>query len=325
MQHDFPKSSSCSTIFLRLSMNIAESLIDFHRLYLSRYQGTAPATFLTHAIASNSPSVPYGHRSFYQISLFTGGQARLDYGGEIIAINGPALVLLNPLVAYAQTCPTQAPLTGFFCLFTTDFLHRPGYAASVQESALLRFDVPPVTVLTEAQGAFLSQLFQQVLAEATSTYRYRDDLLRTYVQLLLHEAQRLRPELQSCPASRAHHRLVAQFMQALEAQFPIASTSQPLRLHTAEALAGHLGVHVNYLNRVLRQVTGRTTSSYVAARITQEAKALLLHTDWAVADISDSLRFADPTYFAHFFRKHVGVSANTFRQQTIRNLDGIVR
>jgi AraC family transcriptional activator of pobA len=319
------KSCAGVPISLSCSMATTESLIDFHRLYLPSYQGAAPESFLTHAIGPNSTSVPYGHRSFYQICLFTGGQARLDYGGEIIAINCPALVLLNPLVAYAQTCLAQAPLTGFFCLFTTDFLHRPGYAASVQESALLRFDVSPVTMLTEAQGAFLSQLFQQLLAEGTSTYRYRDDLVRTYVQLLLHEAQRLRPELQSCPTSRAHHRLVAQFMQALEAQFPIASIGQPLRLHTAEALAGHLGVHINYLNRVLRQVTGRTTSSYIAARITQEAKALLLHTDWAVADISDSLRFADPTYFAHFFRKHVGVSANTFRQQAIHQLAGSVR
>jgi AraC family transcriptional activator of pobA len=319
------KFRSCALISLRCSMSTTESLIDFHRLYLPKYQDAAPATFLAHAIAPKGPSVPYGHRNFYQICLFTGGQVLLNYGGEIIAINAPALVLLNPLVAYAQACSSQALPTGFFCLFTTDFLHRPGYAASVQESALLRFDVSPVTMLTEVQGVFLSQLFQQMLAETSSTYRYRDDLLRTYVQLLLHEAQRLRPELQSCPASRARHRLVAQFVQALEAQFPIASTNQPLRLHTAEALAGHLGVHVNYLNRVLRQVTGRTTSSHLAERITQEAKALLRHTDWAVADISDSLSFADPTYFAHFFRKHVGISANTFRQQAMHQLAGSVR
>lgn len=291
-----------------------ESLTDFHHAYLPRYAATPPS-FVVHAIAPSPelPVVPYSRRDFYQINLFTSGTARLEHAGESLLITGPALVLHNPLAPYA--CAAQTPLTGFFCLFTADFLHGPGYAAPVQDSALLQLSTHPVTALTAPQSAFLSELFRQMLAETDSTYRHKYDLLRTYVQLLLHEAQRLRPDFQHDPDPSAPHRLAAQFVRVLAQQFPVLAPDRPLPLHTAEALAGYLGVHINYLNRVLRQVTGRTTSAHLAERVAQEAKALLRHTDWPIAAIADSLSFADPTYFAHFFRKHVGASPKNFRQQ----------
>lgn len=292
-----------------------ESLADFHQTYLLHYASAVPPSFSVYAIAP-SPKlafVPYSRRDFYQINLFTSGTARLEHAGENLLITAPALVLHNPLAPYA--CEAQTPLTGFFCLFTPDFLHGPGYAAPVQESSLLRLNTHPVMALTEPQSTFLAQIFRQMLAEVDSTYRHKYDLLRTYVQLILHEAQRLQPDLQHGTDPSAPHRLAAQFVQALEQQFPVVAPDRPLSLCTAEALAGHLGVHVNYLNRVLRQVTGRTTSAHLAERITQEAKALLRYTDWSIADIADSLSFADPTYFAHFFRKHAGASPKNFRQQ----------
>lgn len=297
-----------------------ESLANFHQTYLPRYAAAAPPSFSVHTIESGPelPLVPYSRRDFYQINLFTSGTARLEHAGETLLITAPALVLHNPLVPYA--CAAQTALTGFFCLFTTDFLHGPGYAAPVQESSLLQLNTHPVTALTPAQSTFLSQIFQQLLVEVNSTYRYRYDLLRTYVQLILHEAQRLRPDFQHGADPSGPHRLAAQFVQVLEQQFPVVAPDRPLPLHTAEALARHLGVHVNYLNRVLRQVTGRTTSAHLAERVAQEAKALLRHTDWSIADIADSLSFADPTYFAHFFRKHAGSSPKAFRQQATLEL-----
>ncbi len=297
-----------------------ESLTDFHHTYLPHYAAAGPPAFSVHAIAPSPelPGVPYSRRDFYQINLFTSGTVRLEHAGEVQLITAPALVLHNPLAPYA--CAAQTPLTGFFCLFTADFLHGPGYAAPVQESALLQLNTQPVTALTGAQRTFLSQIFQQMLAEADSTYHHKYDLLRTYVQLILHEAQRRRPDLQHPTEASAARRLAAQFVQVLEQQFPITSPGRPLPLHTAEALAGHLGVHVNYLSRVLRQVTGRPTSAHLAERVAQEAKALLRHTDWSIADIADSLSFADPTYFAHFFRKHAGTSPKAFRQQVAAEL-----
>lgn len=292
-----------------------ESLAQFHRAYLTEYLPTTPEVFDVFVLATgvDQPHLPYGRRDFYQISLYTGGTTRVQHAGQELQIEGPALLLYNPHAPYA--CTPIIPLTGFCCLFTTDFLTGPGYAAPWLASPLFQPGASPVFLLTEEQNAFLTQLFEQMLAEVHSTYRYKLDLLRTHVHLLLHEALRMQPDLPQLADPTAASRLAAQFSQLLEQQFPVASPGEPLALRTAEAFAERLGVHVNYLSRVLREVTGKPTSAHLAGRITQEAKLLLRHSDWPIADIAEALGFADPTYFNHFFRKHASTSPNAFRQQ----------
>ena len=144
---------------------------------------------------------------------------------------------------------------------------------------------------------------------------HKYELIRTYVQQIVHAAQRMQSERTRIKPPDAAVRLTEQFMQLVESQFPIQAPAQPLQLRTAQAFADGLNVHVNYLNRVVRQVTGRTTTTYLNGRIAQEAKALLRHTDWSVAAITNSLGFARSTNFTHFFRQQTGLSPRDFRQQ----------
>jgi AraC family transcriptional activator of pobA len=295
-------------------MSPRESLSQFHQHYLQEHLPQVPQPFNVFPIATgvNQPSLPYSRRDFYQISLYTGGTTQLQYAGHSLRIESPALLLYNPLAPYA--CTPIEPLHGYCCLFTTEFLPTPGQGVPWVDSPLFQLGTSPVFLLTDEQCAFLTQLFEQMLAEVNSTYRYKFDLLRTHVHLLLHEALRMQPDVPQLADPSAASRLATQFLQALAAQFPVASPARPLPLHTAEAFAQHLGVHVNYLSRVLRDVTGRPTSAHLAAGITQEAKRLLQHANWPIADVAEALGFADPTYFNHFFRKHAGTSPNAFRR-----------
>lgn len=298
-------------------MPTSESLTEFYQTYLQADFPAPPPQFNVFAIEAGASgrALPFSRRDFYKITLYTSGTSRLYAGGEPRDYAGPALVLYNPLAPYS--CEAVTPISGFFCLFTAEFLHGTGASTLLQESPLFQLTTDPVLLLSAAQSARLSQLFQEMLAEMASDYRYKFDLLRTQVQLLLHEALRLQPPPRPPAPPTAASRLAAQFVQVLEQQFPVQSPALPLRLSTAEAFAAHLNVHINHLSRVLREVTGRPTSTHVAGRIAQEAKALLLHTDWPIADVADSLAFADPTYFNHFFRKHAGTSPKAFRQQAL--------
>ena len=48
-----------------------------------------------------------------------------------------------------------------------------------------------------------------------------------------------------------------------------------------------------------------------------EAKALLLHTDWSVADIAYSLGFEYTTYFNNYFKKQTGHTPLSLRKLSI--------
>lgn len=269
--------------------------------------------FDTSGMSADQLNIPYERRSLYKISLYTGGTAQVQYHGHTLAIDRPSLMFFNPLVPYS--CRQQRQLTGFSCEFTEGFLRGINRTASVQESPLFHLETFPLFPLDAAQAALVSRSFWQMMADMGSDYRHKYELLHTHVQLVVHTALRLRDAPPPAPVPSNAGRLAAQFLHLLEQQFPVTSPAQQLPLRTPQAFAARLHVHVNHLNRAVREITGRTTSAHLAGRIAREAQALLQHTDWPITTIADCLGFAEATYFTHFFRKQAGTSPLAFRQQ----------
>jgi AraC-like DNA-binding protein len=108
-------------------------------------------------------------------------------------------------------------------------------------------------------------------------------------------------------------RLSSVFLELLERQFPIESPDRPLQLKSAKDYAASLSVHVNYLNRTVKKVTGKSTSLHISNRIISEAKAILQHSDWNISEVAYALGFEYPTYFNNFFKKHTGTQPSAFR------------
>ena len=152
-----------------------------------------------------------------------------------------------------------------------------------------------------------------MLAEQDSAYRYKDELIRNYINLIIHESHKLQPSRNSITSPNAFSRIAGLFLDLLERQFPIETPQQPLAIRNPQDFADRLNIHVNHLNRAVKQTTGKTTKDILTERITSEAKALLLHTNWNVADIAYALGFDYPTYFNNFFKRITGITPNSLR------------
>src|SRR3954470_23966023 len=116
----------------------------------------------------------------------------------------------------------------------------------------------------------------------------------------------MQPSTSQSKKTNAAERITAVFLELLERQFPIESTERSLKLKTAQDFAKNLFVHINYLNSSVKEVTGKPTTAHIADRIISEAKALLQHTTWSIAEIAYALGFEYPTYFNNFFKKKTG-------------------
>ena len=130
---------------------------------------------------------------------------------------------------------------------------------------------------------------------------------------LIHLGQKLQPASVLYPKHTASERVTSLFVELLERQFPIESNQQRIGLRTAKDFADRLSVHVNHLNKVLKENTGRTTTEVISHRITQEAKILLKQTNWTVSEIGYCLGFEEVAHFSNFFRKHTQITPNSFR------------
>lgn len=256
-------------------------------------------------------TVPYNRRDFYKISmnLSTG---TLYYADKAVKIDRPALIFSNPMVPYAWEgiCESQE---GFFCLFTEDFLKGNERDPTLQDSPLFKINTDPVFFLEATQQAYINTIFQNMLREFKSDYIYKAALLRSHLNLLLHEALKMQPSVNYFKAQNASLRVATLFFQLLERQFPVDTPQYQLKLRTANDYAVNLSVHVNYLNRAVKEVTGKTTTAHLTERMIVEARALLLHTDWSINDIAYSLGYEYPTYFNNFFKKQTGITPSSLR------------
>jgi AraC family transcriptional activator of pobA len=263
--------------------------------------------------------LPYKRRTFYKLYLHMAGSGYIHYGGCSLRFDRPALVFTNPQVPYAVH-HDKRPQESIFGSFDEAFWQGSGWANSpvLTESPLFRLDTSPVLPLETKQVAALRPLFEQLVTQATGDYTYRCEVLHNYVQLILHEAQRIEP--QSLPAlpNNAMGRVATLFLGLLNRQFPRVTVAQPLPLRTPQDYADALAVHVNYLSRAVHTATGKTTSQHLAERLVHEATTLLQHSYWSIGDIADALGFAYPTYFNKFFKKHTGCTPLQVRHAASR-------
>jgi AraC-like DNA-binding protein len=253
----------------------------------------------------------YSRKDFYKICLTT-GKSSIHYADRSFEQEGTILFFGNPHIPYSwETLSTT--YVGYTCLFSEEFFKASDRSESLQQSPLFKIGGTPVLKITEHQRDFLNTIFRKMIDEQKSDYAYKDDLIRNYINLIIHEALKLQPSDKYEQHKNAASRLTSVFLELLERQFPIESSDAPLQLKTAQDYAANLNVHVNYLNRAVKEITGKPTTTHITERIISEAKALLQHTDWNIADIAYALGFEYPTYFNNYFKRMTGTNPKSLR------------
>jgi AraC family transcriptional regulator, transcriptional activator of pobA len=255
----------------------------------------------------------YNRRDFYKITLVLKGSSELLYANRGIHINKPAIVFTNPLVPYSWEGEALEQ-TGYFCIFKEEFLRINDRMEYLYDSPLFKAGGDPVFLLDQPQADYLSTIFSRMMTEYDSDYTYKYDILRNHVNLIIHEAVKMQPATTYFKPQNAATRISRLFLELLERQFPTSSPQHSLTLKKAGDYAEKLSVHVNHLNAAVQEITGKSTTAHINERLLMEAKSLLTHTDWSMAEIADGLGFDYASYFNRFFKKHSGLTPLAFRK-----------
>ena len=297
-------------------MRQKESARDFHQRHGREYSNAGQFYVYRVEDFCNDISLPSNRRDFYKICLVTRAEGLFTYGDAVYHVKDNSVTFTNPMVPYAWEHISTGE-TGYFCLFTEEFINHQLKAESLAESPLFRVNGNPVWVPDEGTTRFLGGIFEKMLVEMSSSYAHKYELLRSYVQIIIHEALKDQALAPSPGAGSSSARLSDSFLQLLESQFPIASPQHPIKLRNAHEFAGQLAVHTNHLNRALKEATGKTTTELISERLIREAKALLLHSNWNITEIGYGLGFDHASNFNIFFKKGSGQTPNQFRKRVV--------
>jgi len=256
-------------------------------------------------------TMPYNRRAYYKISLIR-GHNKAEYADKVVDIEKSALLFATPKIPYNYV-PQGQEQGGYFCIFTDEFLIQSKSGVVLDDLPIFQPGGYPIFQLNDEEVEEIDHIFRKMYKEISSDYAFKYDLLRNYILELIHYGQKLQPATALYPSHTASARVSSLFIELLERQFPIESPNQKIRLRTAKDYADQLSVHVNHLNKVLKENTGKTTTDIITNRIVQEAKILLKQTDWNISEIAYSLGFEQVAHFSNFFRKQTELAPVAFR------------
>lgn len=88
-----------------------------------------------------------------------------------------------------------------------------------------------------------------------------------------------------------------------------------LRHRNIQYYADKLCVTPNHLGAVIRKNSGLTVMQWINRHTIQEAKILLRYTDLHVCEIAERMNFANPSFFAKYFKRETGLTPREFREE----------
>lgn len=244
---------------------------------------------------------PHQHADLYQLLYVHRGQARIDIEGQQQLITRPTVQVVPSLCVHGFNF--SADIDGYVLTLAAPLVNQLQAQLGPTMSVFAR----PASYPAGTERAYIQRLFAAVLREYQSDQPARDVLLHSLVgaalvwvgrQVLKHRA--------AGQVSGRGQVWMSHFMARVEEDF---------RRHlTVEELAHGVGVSVAHLNSICRELAGQSPLQIVHQRVLLEAKRGLIYTTMSVTQLADSLGFADPAYFARFFRRLTGVSPKAFRQ-----------
>lgn len=279
--------------------NVGKEFAPFHVCYLK-----------TGKVGFHHP-LHFGRKDHFKIALIE-GTGKFLYADREVTINNYSIIFLNHLVPYG---PIHGKLirAGMVCVIREAFLYQ---YENINNYTVFQ-PGNNVYELSKEQFTQLKSIYQRMFEETESDYIYKDDLLRTLLYELVHYTLKMKPHSTlNKLAINASVRISTLFTELLERQFPINHASKSLTLRSASEFAKHLNVHVNHLNRALKSNLDRTTSQLIIDRTLQEAKVLLIESDWTVSEIAYALGYSQVPHFNKLFKKYFGMTPMSCRRNS---------
>lgn len=248
----------------------------------------------------------FSYRNFYKVTLVL-ETGKLYYADKWIMIDRPAVLFSNPLVPYAWEAMGAEHGHGCFCYFNEQFIKGGSTDNPLSDTPMFDPKMERVYFLDDSALAIATELFRKIGEEFKSDYVLKADVIRSYLHLLVHEVMKTAPVSRYTPHRNAADRIAELFLTLLDRQFPVDIPDECISLRSPIDYADRLAIHVNHLNRVVKGVTGRTTSELINARIVQEAVQLLQHSSLSISEIGFGLGFEEMSSFSKFLKKHTGI------------------
>ena len=184
------------------------------------------------------------------------------------------------------------------------------------EYPFFNFDSEPLIPLIKDETHELSSCLEEMVTEMYSASGDKLEILEKMLHIYLHKVRRVyNRNVSALPVEVVNSKaLFNQFRKAIDKSLHNLSVKNTGTHPTVSSLAGELSISANYLNGVIKKITGRTASAHIRDKLILEAKSYLIHSHLQAAEIATRLGYDNVSYFNRFFKKATGLAPVEFRK-----------
>ena len=152
----------------------------------------------------------------------------------------------------------------------------------------------------------LDETIGKMTKELRHPYLFSTEILKRYFKILIMYLSRQMETAMEESIPNRPEELVNRFMAMLEKNF--------YSKKMVADYASDLLLTPNYLNQIVKKITGHSAGHHIRQRVVLEAKRKALYSDKCMKEIAYHLGFSDPCHFSKFFKKATGVNFIDFKK-----------
>ncbi len=256
-----------------------------------------------HSLLDGSDLFHHLHRhDYYYILLIEKAKGEHEIDFVTYSLNTDRIFLLKP--GQVHQLKVSKGGKGFIVQFANELTSE--FNASQLQSLRTVFH-NSVYDLTKSQASHLKAIFELMLGEYTSQEEQYVEIIKSHLlTAILHLLRVVKGNRTSTSQSS--------FSQEKLEQLQVLMEKHIVTLKKTSDYAQLLHLSDYQLNSITKSLLGKNCSEVINEYVILEAKRYLLATTNQVSQIADTLGFDDPAYFIRFFKKHVGVTPDSFRK-----------
>ena len=261
----------------------------------------------------NSKAVQTIIYNFYTIFLKKNFDGKIKYGQQYYDFDSGTMTFYAPkqLITVQDYQPSK--MEGWMLVVHLDFIQNYPLAKKIKGYGFFSYAANEALHLSEAEEqviyGFMKNLQQEIEAIIDS---FTQDVVVSHIDLLLNYCNRFYNR-QFITRKKVSDDLLIKFERLLTQYFTDEVRSKS-GLPSVQYFSEQLFVSANYLNDMLKSLTGQTTQQHIHNYIIDKAKELLSTTNLSVSEIAFELGFEYSQSFNKLFKNKTQQTPLEYRQ-----------
>lgn len=248
----------------------------------------------------------------FSVLLIKSGNFKIEFKGVVFNLSSQDLLVI-PKNSFFTFIDIEQKLQLFIISFTPEFAFENCFKKELGDAFYFFMVKPSVKITLDENDYLVLTLIYKLIyfiyteAEVKGVER---EFQRMSFNLFLFELRLIYAKYTSQTQVNFSRKesLILQFLSTVA----VHCKTQ----HSVKFYAGALFVTPGHLNKIVKQITGKTVKLIIVEAIIAEAKMLLEDSQLAITTIADELEFSNSSSFSVFFKRHASISPSQYRLNT---------